>query len=299
MAHTISCCPTTTKALLVLLRIAIGWHLLYEGMYKLETRSTAHPWSARWYLQNSEGPASGIFRALVPEAAPTDPFDQPAISAYWTRIVDRYADYFTLDPDQYESAQSERRFFEKRLQSEVLDDPLMQAIIQEHARLLHISPAAITTSEQARFERHRRQLQSAVDGLTEKLEIQLRGLLEPEQRALGDSPAGRLINTVDRLVVWGLVILGGCLMIGLFSRLAAVAGAGLLLSFYVAMPPLPGLTSMHVGSAHYLYVNATLIEAMALLALSTTQSGLWAGLDIIVGKIRTGVEAARTESTNI
>ena len=47
--------------LLVLLRVAIGWHFLYEGLSKLLTPG----WSAEGYLLSSTGFLSSTFRALA------------------------------------------------------------------------------------------------------------------------------------------------------------------------------------------------------------------------------------------
>lgn len=47
---------TTTKVLLVLLRIAIGWHFLYEGVFKIDSDQAAHRYlTSRYFLQASTG----------------------------------------------------------------------------------------------------------------------------------------------------------------------------------------------------------------------------------------------------
>jgi hypothetical protein len=43
-------------AFIVLLRIAIGWQFLYEGLWKLNTLSSAKPWTSAGYLRASRGP---------------------------------------------------------------------------------------------------------------------------------------------------------------------------------------------------------------------------------------------------
>ena len=48
-------------ASIVLLRVAIGWHFLYEGVAKL----TKPGWSAAGYLMQSRGAFSGFFRWLA------------------------------------------------------------------------------------------------------------------------------------------------------------------------------------------------------------------------------------------
>jgi uncharacterized membrane protein YphA (DoxX/SURF4 family) len=50
---------------LVLLRVAIGWQFLYEGIWKLNTQSTARPWSAEGYLANARGPFRDFFRSQL------------------------------------------------------------------------------------------------------------------------------------------------------------------------------------------------------------------------------------------
>jgi thiosulfate dehydrogenase (quinone) large subunit len=46
---------------LVLLRVLIGWHFLYEGLSKLTTPG----WSASGYLSQSRGPFAGVFKWMA------------------------------------------------------------------------------------------------------------------------------------------------------------------------------------------------------------------------------------------
>ncbi len=47
----------------VVLRVLVGWHFLYEGIAKL----TSANWSAAGFLLQSRGPLSGLFRSLAVE----------------------------------------------------------------------------------------------------------------------------------------------------------------------------------------------------------------------------------------
>jgi uncharacterized membrane protein YphA (DoxX/SURF4 family) len=88
------------------------------------------------------------------------------------------------------------------------------------------------------------------------------------------------LHTVDYLVTYGLIAIGICLLLGLFSRLACISGAIFLLLLYLAMPPFPWLPDPpRPTEGHYLFVSKNLMEMIALLALATTRSGRWAGLD--------------------
>lgn len=87
------------------------------------------------------------------------------------------------------------------------------------------------------------------------------------------------LDVSDLTVKYGLVAVGVGLIAGCFTRLAAVVGAGLLLSFFLAMPPLPYLPESPKAEGHYLYINKNIIEMFALLALAFLPTGRWAGLD--------------------
>ena len=48
---------------ITILRVAVGWHFLYEGIAKL----TAPAWSASGYLKQARGPFAGLFKWLAAE----------------------------------------------------------------------------------------------------------------------------------------------------------------------------------------------------------------------------------------
>jgi uncharacterized membrane protein YphA (DoxX/SURF4 family) len=91
-----------------------------------------------------------------------------------------------------------------------------------------------------------------------------------------------MLDWSDAIVKYGLVAIGACLLAGLLTRTACVAGAALLLMFFLAMPPLPNWPENPKAEGHYLYINKNVIEMFALLALATMRSGRWAGLDGLV-----------------
>jgi uncharacterized membrane protein YphA (DoxX/SURF4 family) len=89
----------------------------------------------------------------------------------------------------------------------------------------------------------------------------------------------KALDWSDFLVKWGITIVGVCLLTGFLTRTACVAGAALLLTFFLAMPPLPYLPESPKAEGHYLFINKNIIEMLALLTLATTRSGRWAGID--------------------
>jgi thiosulfate dehydrogenase [quinone] large subunit len=54
----ISTYSNTQKNVLIIMRVLIGWHFLYEGVIKLYNPL----WTAKGYLASSEGPLSGLFQ---------------------------------------------------------------------------------------------------------------------------------------------------------------------------------------------------------------------------------------------
>jgi uncharacterized membrane protein YphA (DoxX/SURF4 family) len=103
----------------------------------------------------------------------------------------------------------------------------------------------------------------------------------PEPVALPLSSWG-LLEWSDLKVKWGLVLVGAGLMLGLFSRLSSAAAALLITSFFLAMPPLPGWPESPRLEGHYLFINKTFIEVLALGALTFLPTGRWAGLDALL-----------------
>ena len=86
----------------------------------------------------------------------------------------------------------------------------------------------------------------------------------------------------DLITMWLLTIVGACLILGLFTRLASLGGIFFLLMVYFAAPPWIGYFYTVPSECNYLIVNKNLIEAAALAVIALTGSGRFYGLDRIV-----------------
>ena len=91
-----------------------------------------------------------------------------------------------------------------------------------------------------------------------------------------------MLANADLITMWGLAIVGALLILGLFTRLASVAGIGFILLFYFANPPFVGYFYSLPSEGSYLIINKNLVELCALLVILATRSGLFAGLDRIL-----------------
>lgn len=89
-----------------------------------------------------------------------------------------------------------------------------------------------------------------------------------------------LLHLVDLFNIWGLLLIGVALVLGLMTRPAAIAGALLLGLYYVAHPTL--LAPVAGIEGHAVIVNKTLIEMIGLLVIAVRPAaelgldGIWA-----------------------
>lgn len=94
------------------------------------------------------------------------------------------------------------------------------------------------------------------------------------------------LRAVDFINQWALTIAGIFLIAGLFTRTSAYLGMVLLLLYYIALPPLIGYDYSMPAEGSYIIVNKTLIEACILLILALIPTGKYAGIDVLLEKIR-------------
>jgi len=141
-------------------------------------------------------------------------------------------------------------------------NPLGEKGISGHASPLATTPAA---------------WQSGARAIEQLYHDRLDTLVTADQRKLGSPPAeSSRLQRVDAAVAWLLMAVGACLVLGLFTRLAAVGGCCFLLSVICTQPPwLPGAIITY---------NQT-VELVALVMLITTPVGRWGGLDYFIHRI--------------
>jgi len=90
----------------------------------------------------------------------------------------------------------------------------------------------------------------------------------------------------DNLNQWGLLLIGLALLVGFFSRTAALAGIVALALYYLAAPPLPGFEYAMPAEGAYLIVNKILIELAALLVILGFPTAHRIGLDRLLFRKR-------------
>ena len=73
-----------------------------------------------------------------------------------------------------------------------------------------------------------------------------------------------LMNVVDFLNQWALVLIGAGLLLGIFSRLSSIGGIILLLLYTMSHPALIGINYQMSFEGSYLIIDKNLIELVAL-----------------------------------
>lgn len=101
-----------------------------------------------------------------------------------------------------------------------------------------------------------------------------------------------VIRAVDQLNLWGLLLIGLGLMLGVFARQAALGGIALLALYYFAYPPLFGPVINGVSEGQYLLVNKNLVELFALSVVVAFPAAAF-GLEDLLFRRRRAVEAVR------
>jgi uncharacterized membrane protein YphA (DoxX/SURF4 family) len=280
---------------IVLLRVAIGWHFLYEGLEKVvATERGKDPFSAEIYLRNATGPLAPYFREMVPDSTGRAMLDPDRLKASWTddvtRLVvhygfneatrgqaqkileesHRWADYWFDDP---ENAQKRQKYLYDLRNVEQTDE----------------NPDALSYEKERGWD-ERRSLEADRRALTAPLLEREKALREgvaalataEQQRAAGPLGASRnSLDLVNTLTMYGLIAIGVCLMAGFLTPLAALAAAAFLAMIYLSMPPWPGLPPNPRAEGHYLFVSKNLIELLACLVIAATPSGHWIGVDTL------------------
>lgn len=280
---------------LVLLRIAIGWHFLTEGLEKVESvRHGTQPFSAEVYLRNSTGPLAPYFRGMLPDVNGLALLDPARLKTSWGETVAQLEKHYNFNDAQKAKAKD---LLDKNY---VWADYWFNNIENDEARRKYYSDLAKVQAVEAdpdalAFERERAwESRRSLDGERKKLTGPLvaqgqvlsdavAALATPEQQAAAGTfaPPRSELDIINALTMYGLCAMGVCLILGFLTPLAALCAAGFLAMIYLSMPPWPGLPPNPKAEGHYWIVNKNLVELIACLLIATTASGHWLGLDAL------------------
>jgi uncharacterized membrane protein YphA (DoxX/SURF4 family) len=303
---------------IILLRIAIGWHFLYEGTEKYEsTRYGKDAFSAEIYLRNANGPLATRFRELLPDVDGRETLDLTKLKASWRSDVEwivgyfgfseaqraqasrqldeaeRWADRWFSDP---ENAEKRKKYFHELDQLEATEqNPQSLSFELERAWDARRSLDADRRAQIGPIAERGKALRDAVAKFATSEQVQdakapLLSRIAPkaypatDRDAISIADAARPWTQLDWInfaTTYGLIAIGGCLILGFLTPLAALGAAAFLGMIYLSMPPWPGLPPNPKTEGHYFIVSKNLIELIACMVIATTPSGHWIGLDAL------------------
>lgn len=304
---------------IILLRIAIGWHFLYEGMEKYDsTRYGKDLFSAEIYLRNANGPLAPYFRELLPDVDGRETLDLAKLKTAWKQDVDGMAGHFGYTDTQ--RAEASKRLDEaERWADRWFSDPENS---EKRTKYLHDLDQIQKTEQDPRsmeFELERtwedrrardsdrraliaplaergKDLRDSVAKLATSDQVRTGGApllyrlkhrtasLASDDDAIGAADAARpwtRLDVINFATTYGLIAIGACLILGFLTPLAALGAIAFLAMIYLSMPPWPGLPANPKAEGHYLIVSKNLIELIACLVIATTPNGHWIGLDAL------------------
>ncbi len=294
---------------LVLLRVAVGWHFLYEGLSKINShRKGTKPFSAAGYLANASGPLRPWVRSQLDDPDGLERLEKASLVNRWNSLIEQLGKRYELSDEQRTSVQVKLReleqakeeYFQKAATRDKIE--AYRASMQEMEQLEKSGLAY--ERERAKDRRRelakmRDELLTPVDGWSQALREHVKAGLSPEQIAReSQEPLGGLagslrlpfklawpnerMDQINLVTMCGLTISGGLLMIGLFSRLSALWAAAFLAGVYLINPAQPLGAGNPADFGNYWYVNKELVECQAALVLATIPTGRWLGIDALI-----------------
>ncbi len=274
--------------------VAFDWIYVRDEVLHIAAAQQAERFTAEPFLASSSGPFRPLFRGLVRDI---DGFRRLTLAAAQSSLDERYREivkhYGFTEAQQQRLAQVRDAL--KASLATTLDDPGFRTRVDDYAAMCRrvAGDAALTTApfSRERLAEDRKKMDTIaaellgfVEEPLAELAVQAQNIATVEQLGRGPLPIPEgQTGWIDGVIKYGLIAMGSCLMLGLFTPIAALAAAAQLALFYFASPPWPGLPAATLGG-HYLFVDRNLIELIAALAIAATGTGRWSGLDAYVSR---------------
>jgi len=290
---------TLAVVMLVVLRITIGWHFFYEGVWKI---ANADKFSTTPFLVQAKGPAAELFYAMVYDidgrqrlAAEKDEEGNTVrgriYTDAWKALVEKVEVKYKLSEEQLAEAQELYDRYEASVEDYLEENA--EDIEAYFGSLERFEPSKNEGNFGAPFQKKRRwnrqqELRAEVngwlaelDGMQEDFHKALWNVLDEDQKAKGPLPvAWEREDLMNVMMTYGLTAIGFCMMVGLCTRLASLGGAVFLINVLLTQPPWPTIyppAPAVVG--HALIVDKNFVEMVAMVTLATLPVGRWGGLD--------------------
>ena len=273
-------------AMLVLMRVTIGWHFYSEGVEKYQQGD----WDAKPFFANARGPAAEQFRQLVWDWDGKIRLSVDSTKLHFATFRDRIVRHYGYDKNQTAAAKANyvkaieqlQWILETNagdLQEYELGRDRVKNLESDLRRGGVNSLVGQTATIRSEWAKKATPTLKAIDDIWKSYEATQNSLATREQLGRRSPlklgvPRTQWMDTslVNQIVPYFDMAVGMCLLLGLFTPVAALAAAGFLGSVFMSQfPPATG-----PGSTMY-----QLIEGVACLVLAGTGAGRFAGLDFL------------------
>lgn len=316
---------------LLALRLAIGWHFLFEGLHKLHSyymgpSETNRVFSSEVYFKVSPGPLGPYMRKQFTD---TDAFIATRVKAAQNIAPEAFAQ-LSIEKQAEACPEAVAKSLDEMLDKAGAAPARIQEAKAAYARWVYGVDGRDTkvksiSGDDARLTApqrlaHLERLRTAVKAEEDRLAVNLgNGYGIDQKNAAGlrtdvtaaetdlvkdatafvadlkkDLNGGKAVEhekqesrgqIMDRVTMWFIAIVGACLMGGLLTRVACLAGTAFLVLTYLTHPPFPWFPLPPTTEGNPVFINKNVIEALALLAIATFPTGRWLGLDALLGRI--------------
>ncbi len=271
---------------IVALRLAIGWHFFREGADKLVTGT----FTSVGFMKVAKGPLTPLFHWFIWDADGRARLDRDGTLGAWNQYREQVAAHYGFDPKQAAKAKEVQKFREQQFLS-LLDDNAED--IDEYFKGLdrrdkyrQDDSRMEVASLRGQVETIERELSgdlggwlTKIDAMWKGLENDLNALATAEQARRGHlalgKPGRKLMDTVfiDQIIPTFDLLVGILLILGLFTRITSIAGAGFLAMIVATQWP---------GAEGAIPAHYQTIEMFGCLVLAAVGAGQFAGLDFLV-----------------
>lgn len=276
-----------TVVALVLLRLGVGWHFFKEGSEKVQSGK----FSSAGFLGSAKGPLAGFFKSMLRDPEGHARLDREATLKAWNLYRERVARHYGFDEAQEAKAEKIYSRYEDQLeyffneQEEGIDvyfkslkskaqdqaDPVRQGVSSLKNQIGKKAVADTPPEPGPWFAK--------LEGMWKAYEQDLNELATEDQQRRRTLKLARPGATtfgaeqVDKVLPYFDLLVGVCLILGLFTRTASVAASIFLCSVIATQWP---------GSADAAPTYPQVIEMLSLLVLAATGAGRFAGLDFFI-----------------
>lgn len=264
----------------------MGWHFFKEGASKFQ----GNGFTSVGFLQSATGPLADFYRSMIPDREGRQRLDKEKTLEFWRQYQREVIDHYDFGDDQRKKADEVVKLFEARLSQFHREHAAdIREYLLECDRLKRAKEDTIKdveflrtwiASKEIELRRTAQPWLDSIELMGQQLASNLNAIANKDQSARGSCAiTDRSAMWVDSIVKYGIISIGVMLILGLFTRLASVAGMLFLLSVISTQPPwVPG------AETRYFYYQ--LVEVSAFLVLIAFAAGRFAGLDYVIYAIR-------------